>query len=182
MEFKLGKLNQLKICTKYSDMVLNILAYLSVMPGLRPTTSSLVPDKPAWALGTMSRHSAQTLICVSILYILYCPDPFCAVCPIKRYLYTHCIMRKIRSFVMVDPEVILSIRWRPLVLIIKYHFVGVPRYTLATSRVLQSLHVFIRISHYEQDYYESYCTKDFYHITFFAILFVNSTILCYSQR
>ena len=66
---------QIKICAEYRDM-LRRPRMVCQEPGLRPIGRSPgVPDKSSWGLGSMSRYSAQILICfiAYIFLILFIP-------------------------------------------------------------------------------------------------------------
>ena len=66
--FTLFSIIQIKICAEYRDM-LPRPRLVCQEPGLRPIGRSPgVPDKSSWGLGSMSRYSAQILICF-IAYI-----------------------------------------------------------------------------------------------------------------
>ena len=69
--WKMYAVKQIDICEEYRDMVPKDPASLSGTSGLRHVVSSHVPDKPALALGTISKYSAQILICISNLYVYY---------------------------------------------------------------------------------------------------------------
>ena len=86
---------QIKICAEYRDM-LPRPRLVCQEPGLRPIGRSPgVPDKSSWGLGSMSRYSAQILICfIACIFLFFfiplwvwlgtlqdcqCPLPLCIV-------------------------------------------------------------------------------------------------------
>ena len=63
--WKMYAIKQIKICAEYRDTIpYKGSAGLSAHLGFGLSASAQVPDKPALALGTMSRYSAQILICI----------------------------------------------------------------------------------------------------------------------
>ena len=63
---------QIKICAEYRDM-LPRPRLVCQEPGLRPIGGSPgVPDKSSWGLGSMSRYSAQILICfIAYIFLIF---------------------------------------------------------------------------------------------------------------
>ena len=58
-------IKQIKICAEYRDMLPSPRLDLSGTPGLRPIGLSPGPWQTSRALGSMSRYSAQILICIT---------------------------------------------------------------------------------------------------------------------
>ena len=69
---KIYAIKQIKICAEYRDMLPRPWLDLSGTPGLRPI--GLIPDswQTSLGLGSMSRYSAQILICILTYYIGHC--------------------------------------------------------------------------------------------------------------
>ena len=60
-------IKQIKICSEYRDMLPRPRLDLSGTPGLRPIGLSPGSRQTSLGLGSMSRYSAQILICISWL-------------------------------------------------------------------------------------------------------------------
>ena len=75
---KMYAIKQIKICAEYRDMLPRRRLDLSGTPGLRPIGLSPGSWQTSLGLGSMSRYSAQILICIT--YIRLC-----------TYMYTICI-------------------------------------------------------------------------------------------
>ena len=58
-------IKQIKICAEYRDMLPRPRLDLSGTPGLRPIGLSLGYWQTSLGLGSMSRYSAQILICIT---------------------------------------------------------------------------------------------------------------------
>ena len=63
---KMYAIKQIKICAKYQDMLPRPRLDLSGTPGLRPIGLSPGSWQTSLGLGSMSRYSAQILICISM--------------------------------------------------------------------------------------------------------------------
>ena len=86
---KLRIVIQIKICAEYRDM-LPRPRLVCQEPGLRPIGRSPgVPDKSSRGLGSMSRYSAQILICFIAYIFLFC---CCFLCGFGWELYRTAIM------------------------------------------------------------------------------------------
>ena len=62
---KMYAIKQIKICAEYRDMLLRPRLDLSGTPGLRPIGLSPGSWQTSLGLGSMSRYSAQSLICIT---------------------------------------------------------------------------------------------------------------------
>ena len=65
---KMYAIKQIKICAEYRDMLPRPRLDLSGTPGLRPIGLSLGSWQTSLGLGSMSRYSAQILICITIIW------------------------------------------------------------------------------------------------------------------
>ena len=63
---KMYAIKQIKICAEYRDMLLRPRLDLSGTPGLRPVGLSPGSWQTSLGLGSMSRYSAQILICIAL--------------------------------------------------------------------------------------------------------------------
>ena len=87
---KMYAIKQIKICAEYRDMLPRPRLDLSGTPGLRPIGLSPGSWQTSLGLGSMSRYSAQILICIVIppatkLGGVYWIQPVClSVCPSVR--------------------------------------------------------------------------------------------------
>ena len=66
---KMYAIKQIKICAEYWDMLPRPRLDLSGTPGLRPIGLSPGSWQTSLGLGSMSRYSAQILICIIYIYI-----------------------------------------------------------------------------------------------------------------
>ena len=66
---KMYAIKQIKICAEYRDMLPRPRLDLSGTPGLRPISLSPGSWQTSLGLGSMSRYSAQILICITFSYI-----------------------------------------------------------------------------------------------------------------
>ena len=66
---KMYAIKQIKICADYQDMLPRPRLGLSGTPGLRPICLSHGSWQTSLGLGSMSRYSAQILICIIYIYI-----------------------------------------------------------------------------------------------------------------
>ena len=66
---KMYAIKQIKICAEYRDMLPRPRLDLSGTPGLRPIGLSPGSWQTSLGLGSMSRYSAQILICIIYIYI-----------------------------------------------------------------------------------------------------------------
>ena len=66
---KMYAIKQIKICAEYRDMLPRPRLDLSGTPGLRPIGLSPGSWQTSLGLGSMSRYSAQILICIIHIYI-----------------------------------------------------------------------------------------------------------------
>ena len=64
-------IKQIKICAEYRDMLPRPRLDLSGTPGLRPIGLSPGSWQISLGLGSMSRYSAQILICITIFSLLF---------------------------------------------------------------------------------------------------------------
>ena len=78
---KMYAIKQIKICAEYRDMLPRPRLDLSGTPGLRPIGLSPGSWQTSLGLGSMSRYSAQILICITMTAL------FCTYDNIIVYLY-----------------------------------------------------------------------------------------------
>ena len=90
---KMYAIKQIKICAEYRDMLLRPRLDLSGTPGLRPIGLSPGSWQTSLGLGSMSRYSAQILICIT--YFCTCQDST-TVAPCTKYSCDHCIRMEVR--------------------------------------------------------------------------------------
>ena len=69
---KMYAIKQIKICAEYRDMLPRPRLDLSGTPGLRPNGLSPGSWQTSLGLGSMSRYSAQILICIAAAYTIVC--------------------------------------------------------------------------------------------------------------
>ena len=70
-----GPIKQIKICAEYRDMLPRPRLDLSGTPGLRPIGLSPGSWQTSLGLGSMSRYSAQILICITLFTVLLVSFP-----------------------------------------------------------------------------------------------------------
>ena len=98
---KMYAIKQIKICAEYRDMLPRPRLDLSGTPGLRPIGLSPGPWQTTLGLGSMSRYSAQILICIVNVSpfdvaVLLDKGPYlkiqrriCLLCEVSAYLAYH---------------------------------------------------------------------------------------------
>ena len=69
---KMYAIKQIKICAEYRDMLPRPRLDLSGTPGLRPIGLSPGSWQTSLGLGSMSRYSAQILICITVVFYATC--------------------------------------------------------------------------------------------------------------
>ena len=82
---KMYAIKQIKICAEYRDMLPRPRLDLSGTPGLRPIGLSPGSWQTSLGLGSMSRYSAQILICI---VPVRAPPPDADSCPCDNFLTT----------------------------------------------------------------------------------------------
>ena len=101
---KMYAIKQIKICAEYRDMLPRPRLDLSGTPGLRPIGLSPGSWQTSLGLGSMSRYSAQILICI-ISYISYTyPIHITLVVPSRQCLFTYYLKTVLFKLVAVPAE------------------------------------------------------------------------------
>ena len=103
---KMYAIKQINICAEYRDMLPRPRLDLSGTPGLRPIGLSPGSWQTSLGLGSMSRYSAQILICIICIYIYIYLFTRHTSCVIGR-ISTTGVPFSIAVFVKLHPHLIL---------------------------------------------------------------------------
>ena len=107
---KIYAIKQIKICAEYRDMLPRPRLDLSGTPGLRPIGLSPGSWQTSLGLGSMSRYSAQILICIIYIYIYIYAYAYIYIHIYTYILVTPCLLTRIREFY---PHAALQYHARP---------------------------------------------------------------------